>query len=146
MARTLADLRASDEAHLIHPLFNPATHRAQGPIVMVRGRGIFLEDSEGKRYIDGLSGLWNVNCGHGRVEPFVGSVPIPGTGGAVRVHPAILADLGPGNSWLLPPGAPPGPERVQMQKPPAPCLSREPGVATLATEWALWGSNPRPTD
>jgi adenosylmethionine-8-amino-7-oxononanoate aminotransferase len=68
VAHSKIDLRAADEAHLIHPLFNPAQHRAQGPIILVRGRGAILEDIDGKHYIDGLSGLWNVNCGHGRVE------------------------------------------------------------------------------
>ncbi|HUE76281.1 MAG TPA: aspartate aminotransferase family protein [Chloroflexota bacterium] len=68
MLKTLADLRAADEAHLIHPLYSLASHRAQGPIILVRGRGAILEDAGGKTYIDGLSSLWNVNCGHGRVE------------------------------------------------------------------------------
>ena len=27
-----------------------------------------LRDAEGREYIDGLSGLWNVNVGHGRGE------------------------------------------------------------------------------
>lgn len=68
MVRGIADLRASDDAHLIHPLHNPASHRKQGPIVLIRGRGAILEDLDGKTYIDGLSSLWNVNCGHGRAE------------------------------------------------------------------------------
>ena len=33
-----------------------------------RGRGRMLRDAEGREYIDGLSGLWNVNVGHGRGE------------------------------------------------------------------------------
>ena len=32
------------------------------------GRGIYVWDSEGRRYIDGLSSLWNVAVGHGRGE------------------------------------------------------------------------------
>src|SRR5207253_1883859 len=31
-------------------------------------QGAMLRDAEGREYIDGLSGLWNVNVGHGRAE------------------------------------------------------------------------------
>jgi adenosylmethionine-8-amino-7-oxononanoate aminotransferase len=34
----------------------------------VRGSGALLFDADGKEYIDGLSGLWNVALGHGRRE------------------------------------------------------------------------------
>jgi putrescine---pyruvate transaminase len=57
-------LQASDARHLIHPLHN-ASHKAR---VMVRGQGALMWDADGKEYLDGLSGLWNVNVGHGRVE------------------------------------------------------------------------------
>jgi adenosylmethionine-8-amino-7-oxononanoate aminotransferase len=36
--------------------------------VWVSGDGSILTDSAGREYIDGLSGLWNVNVGHGRRE------------------------------------------------------------------------------
>jgi adenosylmethionine-8-amino-7-oxononanoate aminotransferase len=59
-----AHLQESDARHLIHPLHN-ASHKAR---VMVRGQGAVMWDADGKEYLDGLSGLWNVNVGHGRVE------------------------------------------------------------------------------
>ena len=34
----------------------------------MKGEGAWITDSTGKRYLDGLSGLWNVNVGHGRRE------------------------------------------------------------------------------
>ena len=34
----------------------------------VKGEGAWIIDSAGRRYLDGLSGLWNVNVGHGRRE------------------------------------------------------------------------------
>src|SRR5260370_16961890 len=37
-------------------------------MVYVRGRGAVLTDVQGREYIDGLAGLWNVNVGHGRTE------------------------------------------------------------------------------
>lgn len=65
--RTRAEeLAALDRAHLIHPLYHPKAQ--EGAIIFERGEGIYLWDVTGKRYIDALSGLWNVNVGHGRRE------------------------------------------------------------------------------
>jgi adenosylmethionine-8-amino-7-oxononanoate aminotransferase len=61
-----AALLATDRAHLIHPLHHPV--EVDQTSIYVRGRGVMLEDIDGHRYIDGLSGLWNVNLGHGRLE------------------------------------------------------------------------------
>src|SRR5437870_13136894 len=38
----------------------------EGKRIMVEGRGCILKDMDGKEYIDGLTGLWLVNVGHGR--------------------------------------------------------------------------------
>jgi putrescine---pyruvate transaminase len=62
----LAKLLRSDAEHVIHPLHNPADHAT--PMVLVRGEGAQVIDAEGRRYFDGLSGLWNVHVGHGRAE------------------------------------------------------------------------------
>ncbi len=56
----------SDLAHLIHPLYHPNDH--QSPHIWVEGHGAIIKDMNGKEVIDGLSGLWNVNVGHGRRE------------------------------------------------------------------------------
>ncbi|MBA3449607.1 MAG: aspartate aminotransferase family protein [Chloroflexia bacterium] len=63
-----SELISNDQAHLLHPLSNLRALRDHGPLVMVRGEDVFLWDSDGKRYIDAFSGLWNVNVGHGRAE------------------------------------------------------------------------------
>ena len=55
-----------DRAHLIHPLHHPSAHA--GMRVWIAGTGAVITDSTGRDYIDGLSGLWNVNVGHGRQE------------------------------------------------------------------------------
>ncbi|HLG56226.1 MAG TPA: aspartate aminotransferase family protein [Vicinamibacterales bacterium] len=62
----LSDLLARDAASLIHPLHDRNAHRAGH--VWVRGHGALLVDADGKEYIDGLAGLWNVVLGHGRRE------------------------------------------------------------------------------
>ncbi|MDH3714329.1 MAG: aspartate aminotransferase family protein [Gammaproteobacteria bacterium] len=55
-----------DTAHLIHPLHSPAPQSAGK--VWVGGKGAFLVDANGDRYIDCLSGLWNNTAGNGRRE------------------------------------------------------------------------------
>ncbi|MCY4187719.1 MAG: aspartate aminotransferase family protein [Bryobacterales bacterium] len=59
-------LLARDSEHLIHPLHSRKAQRAGH--VWVRGSGSLIYDADGREYIDGLSGLWNVIAGHGRVE------------------------------------------------------------------------------
>ena len=56
----------ADRAHLIHPLQHPSEHQA--PKIWVKGEGSIVTDIEGRTYLDALSGLWNVNIGHGRKE------------------------------------------------------------------------------
>jgi putrescine---pyruvate transaminase len=61
-----SSLAVSDRQHLIHPLH----HRQESDeaVFCISGRGVTIRDADGKEYIDGLSGLWNVNVGHGRKE------------------------------------------------------------------------------
>jgi len=62
----IAELLREDQQHLIHPLHHPQDH--ERPLLIVEGRGAMLADADGREYIDGLAGLWNVNAGHGRAE------------------------------------------------------------------------------
>ena len=66
MALPTTDLIRADHEHLIHPLHHPLDHTE--PVIYIRGRGATVQDIDGQEYIDGLSGLWNVNVGHGRTE------------------------------------------------------------------------------
>jgi putrescine---pyruvate transaminase len=61
-----SELIEADRRFVIHPLQHPDDHRQ--PLVVVEGQGAMLRDIEGREVIDGLSGLWNVNVGHGRGE------------------------------------------------------------------------------
>ena len=61
-----AELVKADREHLIHPLHHPLDNA--NTVIYVRGRGAVVEDIDGHAYIDGLSGLWNTNVGHGRAE------------------------------------------------------------------------------
>jgi adenosylmethionine-8-amino-7-oxononanoate aminotransferase len=57
---------AADQKHLIHSQHHPSATGAAK--IWVRGKGSTITDIEGKDYLDGLAGLWNVNVGHGRKE------------------------------------------------------------------------------
>ncbi len=63
-----ADLVAKDKAHLLHSVSNLHQLQKEGPLVIARGEGVHIWDTDGNRYIDGFAGLWNVNVGHGRRE------------------------------------------------------------------------------
>ena len=47
--------------------FSELSSRKPSPVI-TRGEGCYVIDDEGKRYIDGLSGLFLSQVGHGRVE------------------------------------------------------------------------------
>lgn len=57
-----------DSAHYLHPFTDFKDLNQKGARVMVRGQGIYLWDSEGKKILDGMSGLWCVNVGYGRTS------------------------------------------------------------------------------
>lgn len=63
-----AELRALDTAHYLHPFTDFGALAQEGSRVMVEGDGVWLTDSDGNRYLDGMAGLWCTNVGHGRAE------------------------------------------------------------------------------
>ena len=64
----LSNLAVRDVETLVHPYTNLATLRESGPLVLERGKGIFVYDSNGKAYIEGMSGLWCTALGYGNEE------------------------------------------------------------------------------
>ncbi|MFN8529360.1 MAG: aspartate aminotransferase family protein [Anaerolineae bacterium] len=60
-----AALQEQDKRQL-HPLQHPKTHA--DPLVIERGEGVYLYTVDGRKILDGMAGLWNVNVGYGREE------------------------------------------------------------------------------
>ncbi|UOF90977.1 aspartate aminotransferase family protein [Fodinisporobacter ferrooxydans] len=60
------DLIAKDRKYLWHHLV--PYNEAVPPTVVVEAEGSWVTDSNGKKYLDGMSGLWCVNVGYGREE------------------------------------------------------------------------------
>jgi 4-aminobutyrate--pyruvate transaminase len=54
---------ARDIATSIHPYTNLKLHETEGPMVITKGDGVFVEDENGKRYLEGLAGLWCTSLG-----------------------------------------------------------------------------------
>ncbi|MEN5082701.1 aminotransferase [Bosea sp. TWI1241] len=64
----LTNLAVRDIETLIHPYTNLATHREVGPLVLERGKGVFVYDVAGKDYIEGMAGLWCTSLGYSNDE------------------------------------------------------------------------------
>jgi 4-aminobutyrate---pyruvate transaminase len=64
----LSNLATRDVETLVHPYVNLASFRASGPLVIERGEGIYVYDTDGKAYIEGMAGLWCTALGYGNEE------------------------------------------------------------------------------
>src|SRR3954451_13566244 len=62
-------LSATARDHLWMHFTRHSTYEDGGQVpVITRGEGAYIWDERGKRYLDGLSGLFTVQVGHGRAE------------------------------------------------------------------------------
>jgi 4-aminobutyrate--pyruvate transaminase len=47
----------------LHPATNLRTVQTEGPLVITRGGGVYVYDDEGRRYLEGMAGLWCASLG-----------------------------------------------------------------------------------
>jgi len=59
---------AKDIAYHLHPYTNPAQLAEQGPMILNKGKGVYVYDSEGRDYIEGMAGLWCASFGFSEKE------------------------------------------------------------------------------
>ncbi|MDQ0244341.1 adenosylmethionine-8-amino-7-oxononanoate aminotransferase [Bacillus fengqiuensis] len=59
------DLLSKDEKYVWHSM---KPYSPQGTMVVTKAEGAWVTDHEGKRFLDGMAGLWCVNAGYGRQE------------------------------------------------------------------------------
>jgi 4-aminobutyrate---pyruvate transaminase len=64
----LSNLGTRDVETLVHPYTNLLRFRDTGPLIVERGQGIYVYDTEGKPYIEGMAGLWCTALGYGNEE------------------------------------------------------------------------------
>ena len=58
--------QAADAAHFLHPFTDHQALARKGARIIVAGDNIYVQDSEGRRILDAMSGLWCVNLGYGQ--------------------------------------------------------------------------------
>ncbi len=58
-------IEGRDIAYQMHPNVNLRKYEKTGGLVIESGEGVYVFDSSGKRYIEGLAGLWSVAVGFG---------------------------------------------------------------------------------
>ena len=52
-----------DQSFHLHPSTNLRAVQTEGPLVITRGEGVYVFDDEGRRYLEGMSGLWCASLG-----------------------------------------------------------------------------------
>ena len=108
LSRDADTLWRQDHDHFLHPWAHFDSFAKDGSLVMNQSEGVYVGDVAGKRYLDGIGGLWCVNIGHGREEmadaiaaqarqlayynPFVDTTNVPATELAAK-----LSELAPGD-------------------------------------------------
>ncbi|CAJ1369957.1 unnamed protein product [Effrenium voratum] len=65
MAQLPNSLEARDVAFQLHSYADARKQEQTGSLVIEKGEGIYVEDVSGKRYIEGMAGLWSVAVGFG---------------------------------------------------------------------------------
>ncbi len=102
------DLWQKDHDHFLHPWTHFDSFKKDGSLIIAEAEGCHITDVNGKRYLDGLGGMWCVNVGYGRAEmaeamaeqakllayanPFVDMTNAPAAELAAK-----LAEIAPGN-------------------------------------------------
>ncbi|WP_262692841.1 aspartate aminotransferase family protein [Kordiimonas aestuarii] len=66
--RKTKEWQALDVAHHLHPFTDPKYFDTKGPLVVTQAQGSHVWDSDGRKILDGMAGLWCVNVGYGRQE------------------------------------------------------------------------------
>ncbi len=62
----LTDLQKLDAAHHLHPFTDFRQLAERGTRIIKRAKGVYLEEANGHRLLDGMSGLWCVALGYGQ--------------------------------------------------------------------------------
>src|SRR6201999_605734 len=67
-AMPLSNAQTRDMQALLHPFAPLRLLDQTGPLILERGKGVFVYDSQGRDYIEAMSGLWSTALGWGENE------------------------------------------------------------------------------
>ena len=68
VGRSTKEWQAADAAHYMHPFTDFKSLANKGSRIVTKADNIYLWDSDGKKILDAMSGLWCVNVGYGQQE------------------------------------------------------------------------------
>jgi len=57
-----------DRAHFVHPYTHFDSFNRNGSLIISEAKGAYIFDSHGRRYLDGIGGLWCMSIGYGEEE------------------------------------------------------------------------------
>lgn len=61
-------MQARDAAAVLHPMVNLGAIEDRGALMIARAEGVYVWDTNGKQYLEGLGGLWSTSLGYGNEE------------------------------------------------------------------------------
>ena len=67
-AEYYTQLMEKGQEHLLSPVSNLGVRAAPDGRVLIKGKGVYLWDQNGKQYLDGVAGLWCTAIGNGEEE------------------------------------------------------------------------------
>ena len=136
---TLNSLHARDIASLVHQQTDLDRHSREGAVIIDRGEGCRVWDTEGREYIEAMAGLWCASLGFSERRladaahrqmlklPYYHTFFAKGHEPAVELAERLLAL------------APPGMARVLFQ-----CSGSEANDAAIKLAWNYWGVQGKP--
>ena len=68
LSSTSDEIWQMDRDHVLHPWTHHDSFRRDGSLIVADAKGAYITDINGKRYLDGIGGMWCVNIGYGRDE------------------------------------------------------------------------------
>ena len=66
--RSGSDWQELDKKHYLHPFTDYKELHEKKSRIITRADGAYIYDADGRKILDGMSGLWCVNAGYGRDE------------------------------------------------------------------------------
>jgi putrescine aminotransferase len=66
--RSRKEWQELDKEHYLHPFTDHKSLHEKRSRIITRAEGVYIFDADGKRILDGMSGLWCVNAGYGRQQ------------------------------------------------------------------------------
>ena len=132
-------IHARDIAVLVHQQTDLNRHALEGAVIIERGEGVHVFDTEGREYIEAMAGLWCASLGfserrladaaHAQMLklPYYHTFFAKGHEPAVELAERLLAV------------APPGMARVLFQ-----CSGSEANDAAIKLAWQYWGAKGQP--